>query len=126
MDHDNCVDTLVKQYLLSAGYTQAAAAMESKQQAQRHPPASSSSHTTTADLAMCAVKSTDPSIYDAEYKSFRSFATASLDLVKGELFLVLFPIFVHCYVGLVRQGHSIEARQFWCCLLYTSPSPRDS
>ena len=68
----------------------------------------------TADLAICAVKSTDPTIYDAEYKSFRSFATASLDLVKGELFLVLFPIFVHCYVGLVRQGHSIEARQFWC------------
>ena len=108
MDHDSCVDTLVKQYLLSAGYTQAAAAMENKQQP------SSSSTTTTADLAMCAVNSTDPSIYDAEYKSFRSFATASLDLVKGELFLVLFPLFVNCYMGLIRQGHSIEARQFWC------------
>ena len=109
MDRENCVDTLVKQYLLSAGFTEAAAAME-QQQTHRQP----SNNTMKADLAICAVKSTDPTIYDTEYKSFRSFAAASLDLVKGELFLVLFPIFVHCYVGLVRQGHSIEARQFWC------------
>ena len=108
----NPTDVLVKQYLIMKGYTDAAAAMEHT--AVTAPPQPSRAAALAGDLVAGALKrDTNAGIYNEEYQIFRSFALASLDIVKGELILVLFPVFVHCYVGLVRQGFSVEARQFW-------------
>jgi hypothetical protein len=103
----NPTDVLVKQYLVSKGYTDAAAAMEqqslSAHQHQQHPPHQQhhNQHQGGAALASDLVvgaleRDSNAGIYNEEYQIFRSFALASLDIVKGELILVLFPVFVHC------------------------------
>ncbi|XP_073001690.1 transcription initiation factor TFIID subunit 5 isoform X2 [Typha latifolia] len=55
----------------------------------------------------------DPARYHDGYNKLRSWAYSSLDLYKHELLRVLYPVFIHCFMDLVAEGHMQEARTFF-------------
>ncbi|KAF7098497.1 hypothetical protein CFC21_100237 [Triticum aestivum] len=55
----------------------------------------------------------DPARYYDGYNKLRSWAYNSLDQYKHELLRVLYPAFIHCFMDLVSEGHTLEARQFF-------------
>lgn len=121
------IDTIVKKYLLSNGYEDAAAAMSAKNAAMGDTttsnadsdPIANDSHissgnsntiidegetltisgqilsTVVEDIVILGVNSGNYSIYEEEYCSLRSWSLSSLDIVKSEVSLFLFPAFVH-------------------------------
>ncbi|KAK4534162.1 hypothetical protein CDCA_CDCA01G0187 [Cyanidium caldarium] len=54
----------------------------------------------------------DPSRISAMYAELRSWMENSLDMYKGELYSVLYPVLVHAYLDLVRRGHGEAAARF--------------
>ncbi|XP_028548448.1 transcription initiation factor TFIID subunit 5 isoform X2 [Dendrobium catenatum] len=54
-----------------------------------------------------------PALYHDGYSKLRSWAYGSLDLYKHELLRVLYPVFIHCFMDLVADGHMQEARAFF-------------
>jgi len=46
------------------------------------------------------------------YSDFREWVFESMEMYKGELFSLLYPIFVHCYIELVSRNY-IEAKSFF-------------
>lgn len=54
-----------------------------------------------------------PALYHDGYNKLRSWAYGSLDLYKHELLRVLYPVFIHCFMDLVTDGHMQEARSFF-------------
>ena len=55
---------------------------------------------------------TNSSVYERSYSELKRWIENSLDLYKNELDLLLYPIFVHCYLDLVSRGNSAEAKTF--------------
>ncbi|VAI34923.1 unnamed protein product [Triticum turgidum subsp. durum] len=55
----------------------------------------------------------DPARYYDGYNKLRSWAYNSLDQYKHELLRVLYPAFIHCFMDLVSEGHTLEARAFF-------------
>lgn len=55
----------------------------------------------------------DPEVYYRAYSTLRSWVYSSLDLYKPELFRVLYPLFVHCYLELVSKGFVAQAKTFF-------------
>lgn len=51
--------------------------------------------------------------YHDGYSKLRSWAYGSLDLYKHELLRVLYPVFIHCFMDLVAEGHMQAARTFF-------------
>ncbi|OAY80646.1 Transcription initiation factor TFIID subunit 5 [Ananas comosus] len=70
---------------------------------------SASSHN---DLVLTRLEN-DPVRYHDGYSKLRSWAYSSLDLYKHELLRVLYPVFIHCFMDLVAEGHMQEARTFF-------------
>ncbi|KAK8916869.1 hypothetical protein KSP39_PZI022521 [Platanthera zijinensis] len=54
-----------------------------------------------------------PALYNDGYSKLRSWAYSSLDLYKHELLRVLYPVFIHCFMDLVANGHMQDARTFF-------------
>jgi len=54
----------------------------------------------------------DPSLYAETYEDLIRFVDSRLDVHKGELSAVLYPVFVHLYLELVYNGHEQEAKAF--------------
>lgn len=63
------------------------------------------------ELLFFSVANGDPSRYVQEYDCLAAWVDASLDLYKGELSQILWPIFVQCYTSLVTRGAASEAQQ---------------
>ncbi|PKA64200.1 Dynein assembly factor with WDR repeat domains 1 [Apostasia shenzhenica] len=54
-----------------------------------------------------------PSLYRDGYGKLRAWAYGSLDLYKHELLRILYPVFIHCFMDLIAEGHMQEARTFF-------------
>ena len=52
-------------------------------------------------------------IYQKSYGMLRSWACNSLESIKAEIISLCFPIFVHCYISLIKRGQEEDARVFW-------------
>lgn len=55
----------------------------------------------------------DPEVYYRAYSILRGWVDSSLDLYKPELFRVLYPIFVHCYLELASKSLAAQAKTFF-------------
>ncbi|KAJ3679177.1 hypothetical protein LUZ60_017188 [Juncus effusus] len=58
-------------------------------------------------------RATDATKYYDGYGKVRAWAYSSLDSYKHELLRVLYPVFIHCFMDLIAQGHMKEARTFF-------------
>ncbi|BAM80080.1 TATA-box binding protein-associated factor 5 [Cyanidioschyzon merolae strain 10D] len=54
----------------------------------------------------------DPVAVSEQYRSLRSWVENALDMYKGELVSVLYPLLVHSFLDLVEQGHQEAAESF--------------
>jgi transcription initiation factor TFIID subunit 5 len=72
----------------------------------------------TPHLPPVSQSDTEPVKYKESYSSLLAFVERSLDMYRSELSLLLYPVFVHLYLDLVRAGHSQEAQLFFA--LYRS------
>lgn len=118
MSQKEGVDALVKEYLLSRGFTKTVAEMdlEASQVVATEIPAvaapapapavGSSAPQTKAiarhmlsnvaeDIYIIGMKDKDTSSYFTGYDSIRSWAVNSIDIVKPQLLSLCFPVFVH-------------------------------
>ena len=127
VDRKVAIDTIVKKYLLSRGYGEAAAAMNAKKivpgddavslanndscAADNEIPSGNSNDviddgetltisgqilsTVVEGIVVLGVNSGNYGIYEMEYSCLRSWCLSSIDLVKSEVSLLLFPAFVH-------------------------------
>ena len=50
--------------------------------------------------------------FDVAYSSLKRWIENSLDLYKTELFTILYPVFVHCYLDMISRGLNNEAKEF--------------
>ena len=104
MSNKEGVDALVREYLISRGYTKTAAELEMEATTHsREPGASSNSSlvakqllsTVAEDLYILGLKDRSTECYFNGYDLVRSWAANSIDIVKTELLALTFPIFVH-------------------------------
>ncbi|WOL13509.1 transcription initiation factor TFIID subunit 5 isoform X1 [Canna indica] len=93
-------------YLRKKGFTKTEIAL---QEEQNRLSSSSSSH---SELALSRLEN-DPERYSDGYSKLRSWAYSSLDLYKHELLRVLYPVYIHCFMDLVAEGHMQDARTFF-------------
>eukprot|EP01032_Pedospumella_encystans_P028878 gene28878-32614_t len=135
MSQKEGVDALVKEYLLSRGYTKTVAEMdlEASQVVATENPAAAAPAPAPAvgssappskaiarhmlsnvaeDIYIIGMKDKDTSSYFTGYDNIRSWAVNSIDIVKPQLLSLCFPVFVHCYLGMVRLGFHTEAQEF--------------
>ncbi|KAJ5077026.1 transcription initiation factor tfiid [Anaeramoeba ignava] len=54
-----------------------------------------------------------PETYEKSYLELKNWILSSLEIFQAELFILLYPIFVHCYLDLIRKDHIKEAQQFF-------------
>ncbi|ORY00702.1 WD40 repeat-like protein [Basidiobolus meristosporus CBS 931.73] len=55
----------------------------------------------------------NPDAYGDSYLSLRRWIENSLDLYKGELKVVLYPIYIHAFLDLVSKGYREQAQEFF-------------
>ncbi|KAM3297656.1 hypothetical protein ACQJBY_039537 [Aegilops geniculata] len=70
------------------------------------------STTSLSDVSLSRPDNNPARYYDG-YNKLRSWAYNSLDQYKHELLRVLYPAFIHCFMDLVSEGLTLEARQFF-------------
>lgn len=119
------IDQLIKKYLQANGYESAAVAMEEDMN-KRQGTAPSTENSTMDMLRSGNPEAADPSkvdelklieavyikalhdsdfsVYVTELDNFSSWVLASFDSVKTYLIAVLFAIFCHCYIAMIRNG----------------------
>ncbi|KAI6680339.1 hypothetical protein NL676_034220 [Syzygium grande] len=131
MDEED-VAKLVTSYLRKKGFQQAELAFQEElqqrqqqqqQQQQPQPPSrkaggdrggNSLADPEIAKLVLSFTESeSSPVRYHDGYSKLRMWAHSSLDLYKHELLRILYPVFIHCFMDLVAQGHIQEARTFF-------------
>lgn len=56
---------------------------------------------------------TNAVIYEKAYVELKKWIENSLDMYKSELDLIMYPIFVHCYIDMIARGFSSEGRRFF-------------
>ncbi|KAA8494658.1 Transcription initiation factor TFIID subunit 5 [Porphyridium purpureum] len=54
----------------------------------------------------------DPQVIEHAYFVLQKWVDSSLELYKGELHSVLYPMLVHCFLELVRRGYVTEGKTF--------------
>ncbi|KAJ4810576.1 Transcription initiation factor TFIID subunit 5 [Rhynchospora pubera] len=67
----------------------------------------------SSDASSLSRSESDAAKYYDGYGKLRSWAYNSLDSYRHELLRVLYPVFIHCFMDLVAQGHMQEARTFF-------------
>lgn len=105
---DEEVEKAVLAYLKKKGFRQTEQALLDEQN-RLSSSASASGEPSPLPLSLVngAIK------YHEGYSKLRSWAYGSLDLYKHELLRVLYPVFIHCFMDLVAEGHMQEARTFF-------------
>lgn len=77
-------------------------------------PQSSGQSESDVSHALAAYKSSDdPSLYTDYYTDLKTFIESCLDVHKVELYLILYPVFVHMYLELVYNQHEGHAVVFF-------------
>ncbi|OEL27551.1 Transcription initiation factor TFIID subunit 5 [Dichanthelium oligosanthes] len=102
---DDEVEKKVKQYLQRKGFrlTELALQQERNRLSTSGPPT----------LRLTGRPDNDPARYRDGYSKLRTWAYSSLDQYKLELLHVFYPVFIHCFMDLVAEGHMQEARSFF-------------
>ena len=104
MSNKEGVDALVREYLISRGYTKTAAELEMEATTHSGEPCALSNSSLVAkqllstvaeDLYILGLKDRSTECYFNGYDLVRSWAANSIDIVKTELLALTFPIFVH-------------------------------
>lgn len=115
---DKDVDVVVLNYLKKRGYKQAELHFKQESNLQTVPIEQLTSNATLDHDVSVAnyimfYNSTEssPQRYIESYVKLREWIHSSLDLYKQEMLVILYPVFVHCYLDLVAKGYSEEARQ---------------
>ncbi|KAH3763179.1 transcription initiation factor TFIID subunit [Pelomyxa schiedti] len=112
------VEDYVLAYLTQKGYKRAEHAMRQEIQLMTVEKAAAAmsvdDDASKAKLisAINDITDSNPHKLMENFNSLKDWATTSLDLYKAELELILFPLFVHCFLDLVMKGCSDEARAF--------------
>ncbi|GJN38959.1 hypothetical protein PR202_gb28045 [Eleusine coracana subsp. coracana] len=101
---DEEMEKKVQQYLQRKGFRLTELAL----QEERNRLSTSS----VSDVAL-ARSDNDPVRYRDGYGRLRTWAYSSLDQYKHELLRILYPVFIHCFMDLVGEGHMQEARSFF-------------
>uniref|UniRef100_A0A0E0LIB7 TFIID subunit TAF5 NTD2 domain-containing protein n=1 Tax=Oryza punctata TaxID=4537 RepID=A0A0E0LIB7_ORYPU len=107
---DEEMEKKVHQYLQRKGFRMAELALL-EDRTRLSTTASSSSHS-LSDAALSRSEN-DPARYYDGYSKLRTWAYSSLDHYKHELLRILYPLFVHCFMDLVAEGHTQEACSFF-------------
>lgn len=136
------MDELVRQYLVSKGYQKAATSLQQEvrgvqlrqgnlatESQPSHLETTSvgdqkiiaeimaEHHLTSEELTIKRYMIEDDTswtrMYSEGYNKYYSWAVNTLDVVKPELMALCFPLFVQCYIALVKKEASEEARAFW-------------
>lgn len=118
-EKDKDVDLVVLNYLKKRGFKQAEAYLKQEanlQLASTVPVDLLASHSgldhdvSVANYIMFYNSSeSSPIRYQDSYLKLREWIHSSLDLYKQEMLVILYPVFVHCYLDLVAKGHGAEA-----------------
>ena len=136
------MDELVRQYLVSKGYQGAATKLQQEVRGVQlragnlgteGPPSylegtsagdqkiiaaiMSENQLTSEELTikryMIEDETTWTRMYSEGYNKYYSWAVNTLDVVKPQLMALCFPLFVQCYIALIRKDATDEARAFW-------------
>ncbi|XP_062097373.1 transcription initiation factor TFIID subunit 5-like isoform X2 [Humulus lupulus] len=120
MDEENILK-FVTAYLKKKGFKQTEHAFQEELHHNKTTHNSSSLISSTsqfdADIAKQLLSFFESEIgpvqYQDGYSKLRSWTYSSLDLYRHELLRVLYPVFIHCFMDLVANGHIQEARAFF-------------
>eukprot|EP00038_Savillea_parva_P011335 m.196804 g.196804 ORF g.196804 m.196804 type:complete len:680 (+) comp19909_c0_seq1:100-2139(+) len=124
MSADGELDRVVHQYLQQRNYKQASKALEEESPVVSLGEATSlaarkiQADSAVANQVAAIARSGDGSGAGAaeqleeHYKSLNTWIETSLDQYRSELYTVMYPIFVHCYLDLVARGQAAEAKKF--------------
>ncbi|XP_062084415.1 transcription initiation factor TFIID subunit 5-like isoform X2 [Humulus lupulus] len=120
MDEENILK-FVTAYLKKKGFKQTEHAFQEELHHNKTTHNSSSPISSTsqfdADIAKQLLSFSESEIgpvrYQDGYSKLRSWTYSSLDLYRHELLRVLYPVFIHCFMDLVANGHIQEARAFF-------------
>ncbi|PON74502.1 Guanine nucleotide-binding protein, beta subunit [Parasponia andersonii] len=120
MDEENILK-FVQAYLKKKGFKQTEHAFQEELQhnktAQNSSSPVSSNSQFDADIAKrlrsFSESENGAAQYHDGYSKLRSWTYSSLDLYRFELLRVLYPVFIHCFMDLVANGHIHEARAFF-------------
>eukprot|EP00656_Telonema_subtile_P056951 TRINITY_DN9256_c0_g1_i2.p1 TRINITY_DN9256_c0_g1~~TRINITY_DN9256_c0_g1_i2.p1 ORF type:complete len:656 (+),score=194.49 TRINITY_DN9256_c0_g1_i2:44-2011(+) len=63
--------------------------------------------------AICFHRDEEPGVYIEQYRKLREYVSNSLDMYKVELEQLLFPIFVHCFLEMIKRSHAEMAAEFF-------------
>ncbi|ONK70437.1 uncharacterized protein A4U43_C05F33720 [Asparagus officinalis] len=99
---DEDIEKTVLAYLKKKGFKQTELALQEEQ-----------NRISSSSLADPSRSKNGAARYHDGYNKLRSWAYGSLDLYKHELLRVLYPVFIHCFMDLVAEGHMQEARTFF-------------
>ncbi|XP_044428621.1 transcription initiation factor TFIID subunit 5 [Triticum aestivum] len=94
---DEEMERKVQQYLHRKGFRLAELALQEER--NRH------STTSLSDVSLSR-SDNDPARYHDGYNKLRTWAYSSLDQYKHELLRILYPVFIHCFMDLVSEGHT--------------------
>ncbi|XP_020588469.1 transcription initiation factor TFIID subunit 5 isoform X2 [Phalaenopsis equestris] len=101
---DEEIEKALFAYLKKKGFWQTERALQEEQ--------SRISSATLTETALCRSER-GPALYHDGYSKLRTWAYGSLDLYKHELLRVLYPVFIHCFMDIIADGHMQEARAFF-------------
>ena len=96
------LDALVLQHLYARGYMQAADKL--KEELGVDEPADNTTASTSRPTLHRLLTTETAPMYAQSYRELREWVDGSLDAFKPELQQVLYPLFVHCYLGLVQSS----------------------
>ncbi|CCH44704.1 Transcription initiation factor TFIID subunit 5 [Wickerhamomyces ciferrii] len=111
------LNRIVLEYLNKKGYhkTEALLRVESSHTPTPSSPAppSAPSKAASPEKPQPAHEKFDPELYERGYSMLRTWVESSLDIYRPELYRVLYPIFIHCFLDLIEKNAKIEARRFF-------------
>lgn len=114
---DEDLDKIVMVYLDKKGYTQTSDVL--RKEAGNIPlhevvyrDSVESATEVNSHILFYNVAENDANVYESSYTKLENWISGSLDKYKVELSLVLFPAFVHCYLGLISKGFIEEGKHF--------------
>lgn len=111
---DGELDELVLAYLRKRGYEQAEMAMKKEwNEAERKGRGGEKDpeDEVARRIPLYALADEDPVAYAKGYGMLVQWVDHSLDMYKGELGRLLFPVFVRCYLELINHGKTAEAQK---------------
>lgn len=111
------LNRIVLEYLNKKGYlkTEAMLRVESSHVPTQPLPnvaGNASRQPVTDESSVANVEKLEPAVYVRGYSMLKAWVESSLDIYRPELFRVLYPLFVHAFLDLVRKDPS-SARKFF-------------